>query len=311
MTKTMRVAVMGSGGVGAYYGGLLARAGHDVTFVARGEHLKAMQDRGLQVKSVHGDFVVKPANVTDELVTVGELDLVLVCVKTPETEAAARAVMPVVGAETMVLSLQNGIDSAERIGAIVGLEHVLGGATWISSFIEEPGVIRQVSQFRRIVFGELDGSMSARGLTLLEALQSTGAKVELTRNIQKVLWTKFVFISSISALGAVTRVEIGEYRDVEQAREMLIRMMREVEAVGRAEGVSLDEDVVEQALAVVDKAVADIKPSMQRDVEAGRRSELESLVAVVVGRGRAHGVPTPVAEMVYAALLPGELKARR
>jgi len=306
----MRIAIMGSGGVGGYYGGLLACAGHDVTFIARGAHLAAIRAHGLQIKSVHGDLTIAPAQATDNPAGVGPVELVLVTVKTTATDEAARAILPLVGPATVVLSLQNGIDAAERIGAVVGLEHMLGGATWVSSTIEAPGVIRQESQFRRIVLGELDGRITPRAQAVYEALQSTGATVELSANIRQVLWTKFVFIAALSGVGAITRLPVGDYRHVPETRDLLVRLMREVEAIARASGIALDANVVDQALAVVDNAAPGIQSSMQRDVAAGRPSELESMIGVLGRKGRELGVPTPVADMVYAALLPGELKAR-
>lgn len=306
----MKIAVMGSGGVGGYYGGLLARAGHDVTFIARGAHLKAIRADGLRVKSVHGDFAISPAQATDTPAEVGPVDLVLVCVKAPDTDAAAEAIRPLVGPDTTVMSLQNGIDAAERIGAVVGMEHVAGGVTWISAAIESPGVIRQMSQFRRVALGEFDGRVTPRVRAIAAALEETGVTVELVTDIMRLLWTKFVFIAGISGVGALTRLEIGAYRGVPETRALLVSLMREVESLARAGGVNLGADVVEQALAVVDGAAPAIKPSMQRDVEAGRRSELESMVGVVCRKGRELGVPTPVADVVYAALLPIELKAR-
>ncbi len=306
----MKIGIMGSGGVGGYYGGLLARAGHDVTFIARGAHLAALRANGLQVKSVHGDFALKPVQATGNPWEIGALDSVLVSVKTPATEEAARAMRPMIGPHTMVLSLQNGVDAAERIGAIVGMAHMLAGATWISSAVEAPGVIHQVSAFRRIVFGELDGRITPRAQALHDVLQSTGAEVELSDDIQKVLWTKFVFIAAISGVGSLTRLEIGDYRAVPETRALLVSLMREVEAVARASGVALDPDVVDGALATLDAAKPQIKPSMQRDVEGGRVSELESMIGVIGHKGRDLGVPTPAADMVYAALCPGELKAR-
>lgn len=306
----MKIAVMGSGAVGGYYGGLLARTGQDVTFIARGAHLAALRTSGLQVKSVHGDFTITPVQVTDKPAEVGQVNLVLVCVKTPNTDEAAQAIKPMVGPDTTVVSLQNGIDAAERIGAIVGMEHMVGGATWLSSAIEAPGVIRQISQFRRIVVGELDGRITPRVQALFEVLKGTGATVELSDNIVKVLWTKFLFIASISGVGSITRLGIGDYRAVPETRAVLVSLMHEVEAVARASGTTLDTDVVEQTLALVDNAAPHIKPSMQLDVEAGRRSEVDSIIGVICRKGQELGVPTPLADVVYAALLPLELKAR-
>ncbi len=307
----MRIVVVGTGGVGGYYGGLLARAGHEVIFIARGAHLAALQETGLQVKSVHGDFAVAPVRATDKPAEVAPADLVIVCVKGPDGDQVAEAIRPILRPDTLVVPLQNGIDAAERTGAVVGMEHMVGGATWISAAIEAPGVIRQFSQIRRIVVGELDGQITPRMETIVAAFVNTGATVEVTRNIRGVLWTKLVFIAAISSVGSLTRLEMGDYRDVPETRGLLVELMREVEAVGRASGAALRDNVVEEALAIMDSAVPTIRPSMQIDVVSGRPSEIESIIGVIGRGGRALGVRTPAADMVYAALLPGELKARR
>jgi 2-dehydropantoate 2-reductase len=306
----MKIAVIGTGGVGGYYGGLLAQKGHNVTFIARGAHLQAIEANGLQVKSIYGDFLVKPASATNDPARISPVDLVLFCTKTYHTDEAAQEMKPLVGAGTWVMSLQNGIDAAERIGAVVGMQHMLGGATWISSAIESPGVIKQVSQFRRVVLGELDGKLSARLQSIYNALAETGITVEISENILKVLWTKFVFISAASSLGSLTRLSMGDYRSVPETRAMLTSLMGEVAAVARAHGVALDEDVVLQSLTFMDNAAEHIKASMQLDVAAGRRSEIESMIGVIGRKGREVGIATPVADFVYAALLPIDLKAQ-
>lgn len=305
----MRIAIVGSGGLGGYYGGLLARTGHEVTFIARGAHLAALREKGLQVISVHGDFHVAPVRATADPAEAGPVDLVLVCVKTTAIDTAAKAARAMVGPDTVVMGLQNGIDAAERIGAAVGMDHVLGAVTWIAANIEAPGVIRQLSTFRRIVLGELDGRDTPRLQRTVEALRRMGITIEPTGAIRKVMWTKFVFIAGFSGVGTVARLEVGGYRSVPETRAMMTRMMREVEALARAAGVDLDRDVVDQALAVIDGAAPAMKTSMQRDVEAGRPSELESMIGVITRKGRELGVATPTADLVYAALLPLELNA--
>ena len=306
----MKILVMGTGGVGGYYGGLLAQQGNNVTFIARGAHLYALRHDGLTVNSVHGDFKVSPAQATDEPINVGSVDLILFCVKTYHTDQAVQAIRPAVGHHTVVMSLQNGIDAAERIGKVIGPEHVVGGATWLSSAVEAPGVIKQVSQFRRIVFGELVGGRSERIQSIFDVLNQTGITVEISEDIRKVLWTKFVFISAASSLGSLTRLPMGDYRSVPEARDLLSRIMQEVEALARAEGIALDSDVVARSLEFVDNSAPHIKASMQLDVESGRRTELESMVRVIGRKGRELGVATPAADFVYASLLPVELKAR-
>jgi len=310
----MKIAIMGAGGVGGYYGGLLAQSGQDVTFIVRrkpdGAHLAAIREKGLQVKSVLGDFLVSPARATDNPAEVGPVDLILFATKTYHTDEAAQAIQPMVGPDTVVLPLQNGVDAAERIGAVVGTEHLLGGATWLSAAIEAPGVIGQYSQFRRIVLGELDGRKTPRAQQMFDAFHATGATVELCDTIQKVLWTKFAFIASVSAMGSLTRVPFGEYRNVPETRAVLTEAIAEVAAVAQANGVPLDADVVDKTLAFIDGSAPGIKPSMQRDVEAGRPSELESMLGIVVRLGAELDVPTPVMRTAYALLKPRELLDR-
>ena len=306
----MKILIMGTGGVGGYYGGLLAKQGNEVTFISRGAHLYAIRHEGLKVKSVHGDFTVFPVNATEDPAKVEPVDLILFCVKTYNTDEAAEAIRPVVGPQTVVMSLQNGIDAAERIGKAIGMEHVMGGATWLSSAVEAPGVIKQISQFRRIVLGELSGGRSERIQPIYEVLNQTGITVEISEDIQKVLWTKLIFISAVSSMGSLTRLPMGDYRPVPETRALLSSLMQEVESLARAQGVNLDGDVVQKWLEFIDNSAPNIKPSMQLDVEAGHRTELESMIGVVGRKGRESGIPTPVADFVYASLLPIELKAR-
>jgi 2-dehydropantoate 2-reductase len=216
-----------------------------------------------------------------------------------------------VGPDTNVLPLQNGIDAADRIGAIIGMQHMLGGATWISSAVDAPGVIKQISQFRRVVMGELDGQVTPRVQAVHKAFDETGITAELSENILKIMWTKFVFISMASGLGSLTRLPIGSYRSVPETRAMMTSLMREVEALARTQGIELDKDVVQKSLDFVDNASPHIRPSMQLDVEAGRRSEIESMIGVVGRKGRELDIPTPVSDMVYASLLPGEIAVRQ
>lgn len=306
----MKILIMGTGGVGGYYGGLLAQQGNEVTFVARGSHLNAIRQAGLKIKSIHGDFEISPVRATDDPGEAGKVDLILFCVKTYNTEEAAQAILPAVGPQTVVMSLQNGIDAADRIGQVIGMEHMVGGVTWLSSAVEAPGMIRQISQFRRIVFGELAGGLSERIESLQKAFTNTGITVEVTEDIQKVLWTKLVFIAAVSSVGSLTRLPLGDYRSVSESRSLLSRIMTETKSVARAQGVRLDEDVVEKWLDFIDTSVPQMKPSMQLDIETGHRTELDSMIGVVGRKGRELGIPTPSVDFVYAALLPLEIQAR-
>ena len=307
----MRIAIVGSGGVGGYYGGLLSRRGHAVIFIARGAHLEAIQQKGLKVESIFGDFEVTPAAATDDPTHVGPVDLVLICTKTYDTDEAARAIFPMVEPATTILSLQNGVDASDRIGNVAGMEHMMAGATWISSAVVEPGIIKHVSRFRRVVLGELSGSITPRAQAVVDAFRDAGVEAEASDNIQGVLWQKFIFISAASGFGSLTRLPVGAYRAVPETREKLVALMREVEAVGRAAGVDLAPDAVDKALDFMDNAGPNIRASMQLDVEAGRRTELESMIGVIGRMGRRLGVSTSTADMIYDTLLPVELWAQK
>ena len=306
----MKIAIMGTGGVGGYYGGLLARSGQDVSFIARGAHLQALCEKGLEVRSVHGDFTVSPVRAACNPEEIGPVELIIVAMKTYHTDETALIMKPMIGLDTVVISLQNGVDAAERIGAIVGMKHLMGGATWLSAAIEAPGLIGQYSQFRRIVFGEFNGQISPRAKQIYNILNTTGATIELVENITQIIWSKFVFIASVSALGSLTRVSFGEYRSVPETRDVLIEAMNEVTAVAKAKGVVLASDIVPKTLEFIDNSAPNIKPSMQRDVEAGRVSELDSLVGIVIRLGSELDVPTPAMRFAYAMLKPAYLKAK-
>jgi 2-dehydropantoate 2-reductase len=306
----MRIAVMGSGGAGGYFGGLLARAGEDVTFIARGEHLRALRTNGLQVESVHGDFSIVPAQAAGSPADVGPADVVLFATKTYQLDEAARAIRPVLGPGTAVVPLLNGVDATERLAEILGPGPVLGGLCYVGSYVAAPGVIRQVSQFRRVIVGETDGRITPRVEAIVEVLARSGAVAEASPDIRAALWTKFTFIAPFSGVGAVARVPAGEITGCPETRALLERAMREVEAVARAGGVSLDRDVVANTMAFCDAMAPAQTASMQRDVLEGKPSELESIIGVMVRLGDELAVPAPAFRFLYATLLPQEKRAR-
>ncbi len=309
----MRFAIIGTGGVGGYFGGLLARDGEDVTFIARGEHLAAIRERGLQVESIHGDFTVRDARATDRPEEVGPVDAVLFATKTHQLEAAAEAMKPMIGPRTLIVPLHNGIDSAERTAAVVGPEHVVGGLCYVGSMIAAPGIIRQNSPFRRVIAGELPGSTAApsgRLQPIVDALAATGMAAEISDDIQAARWSKFAFIAPFSAVGAATRVPAGEMRDLPDTRALLHDAIREVVAVARLSGVNVAADLAEQTIAFFDSLPPHMMASMQRDVLDGRPSELDSMVGVVARMGRQLGAETPVFRALYAALQPQERRSR-
>lgn len=306
----MRIAVIGTGGVGGYFGGLLANAGEDVTFVARGEHLAAIRSEGLRVESVNGDFVVNPAKATDDPATIGPVDAVLFATKTDQIEQAAERCKALVGPDTVFLPVQNGVDASERLAAIVGEPHVLGGTCHTVSFVAGPGRIVQKSVFRRIALGELHGKVTPQVTALADALRRAGAEVEVSENIQKARWTKFVFIASFSGVGAAARLPAGDLQQCAETRAIIEQAMREIDALATASGVPLDPDAVQKSLAFFDGLGPDATASMQRDIIDGKPSELESQNGFVARRGVELGVPVPVHTFLYAVLLPQERRAR-
>ena len=306
----MRFAIFGSGGVGGYYGARLAVAGEDVTFVARGAHLAAIRAGGLRVTSINGDIHVHPAKATDDPNDIGQVDCVISAVKAWQVPEAAAAMRPLLGPETAVLTLQNGVDAGDQIEAAAGARRVVEGATWIMSFIEAPGHIRHAGVEPRIVLGERDGTASVRVESIRACFERAGVKCEVAPDIAAVLWEKFLFIAAVSGLGAVTRLPVGGYRDVPQSRRLLTAALEETAAVARAEGVKLPDKVVANALAFLDALPPESTASMQRDIAEGRPSELEAQSGSVSRRGRRAGVATPVHDFLYAALLPLERRAR-
>jgi 2-dehydropantoate 2-reductase len=300
----MKIAVLGAGGVGGYYGALLARAGEDVTFIARGKHLAAIRECGLRIESVHGDFEIHPAQATDDPAQVGPVDLVLVTVKTYDLETAAEAARPLIGLQTVVLPLLNGLDAAQRLAAVLGAGHVLTSLTHISSSMAAPGLIRQVSPVRRITFGERDGTVSPRAERIRDVLAAGSVEVVLTTAVEVALWEKFVFIASISGVCCLARQPIGPVLDTPESRQLYVDAMREVEAVGRARGVALPVDIVERTLQLTDSFAPQTRPSLLVDLEAGHRLELEAMSGTVVRYGQDTAVPTPVHRVIYAALKP-------
>src|SRR5918999_30388 len=300
----MRAVVVGAGGTGGYFGGLLARAGHDVTFVARGAHLEALRARGLTVESRLAGTFTLPVRATEDPGELGPVDLVLFCVKTYDTDAAAESVRPLIRPQTMLLSLQNGIDNEDRIARTTGHSSGVGAAAYVVSAIKAPGVVAQTAGPGRIVLGDLDGGASARTERLRDVLQEAGIAAELHPDIRVVLWQKFLFICAFSGVTALTRLPIGTVLADPATHDLFRGTSEEVEAVARAEGVGLPDDFVERAL----ETAAAVEPwgrgALYGDLAGGRRLELESLNGAVVRRGREHGVEAPLNFAIYAALRP-------
>jgi len=300
----MRIAVMGTGGTGGYFGGLLARAGEEVTFIARGDHLEAIRKDGLAIKSVlSGDFSI-PANATDNTHDIGPVDVVLFCVKAYDNAAAADQIRPLTGPQTVVLSVQNGIDNEQQIGEVIGPEHVVGCVSYVSSIIESPGVVAQTAGPGKIVLGEMQGGTSARTEALQSMLQNSGITAELHPDIQTALWHKFLAICGVNGITTLTRLPMGEILACEETRKLLRGTMEEVEAVARASGANLPDECVDQSLDFFSSVEPAMRGSMYYDLAAGRRLELGVLNGTVVRLGSEQGIPTPINSAIYAALKP-------
>lgn len=299
----MRVAVFGAGAVGAYYGARLSEGGADVSLIARGSHLAALRDRGLTVVTAERTSEHRLA-ATDDPAELGPVDVVLFCVKSYDTAASAARLGPLIGAETAVVSLQNGVDNEEQIAAAIGWEHVLGGSAYILAGIREPGVVVAGGP-RRIVFGEWAGGRpSPRLRAILEACERGGIGAEAAPDIQVAKWEKFTLLAAFSAMTAAVRLGLGEIRDAPAARAMLRALMEEVCAVGRASGVNLPDDIVERQFGLLTAQVPGATSSLYRDLVNGNRLELEALQGTVIRFGRRHGVPTPWMDAAYAILQP-------
>jgi len=299
----MRIVVMGTGGTGGYFGAKLARAGEDVTFVTRGRHLESIRTQGLRVRSaVEGDWVVK-APAVERLDGQPPADMVLFCVKSFDTEAAAAMLEPVIGPETGVLSIQNGVDNEEKLIRILGAGHVLGGMAQVFATIEGPGVIRHV-QLGRIVFGEMDGRETKRAQAFLAACRKAEIPTEISGNVVLTLWQKYVFLTAHAGMTAITRCPAGILRRLPETRLMYRRLLGEMVAVARAAGIALDDGFVEQSFTLLDGMAESFSSSLNHDLTSGKRLELEALHGHAVRLGERHGVPTPTLFAVYAALLP-------
>lgn len=306
----MRIAVYGVGSVGGYFGGRLASAGEDVVFIARGETLRALRQSGLRVDSLNGDFHLEKVQVVELPAQAGEADVAILGVKAWQVPEAARALEPVIGATTCVLPLQNGVEAPGQLAAALGADHVLGGLCQISSTVASPGSIRHVGLDPLVVLGELDNRPSLRVECLVQAFQRSGVRVEVAADIHLAMWEKFLFIAAIGGVGAVCRAPVGVFRSLSETRALLVAVMQETVAVAQARGVDLTDDSIRSRMAFIDSLAPHVMASLQRDIEAGKPSELDSLIGAVARLGAELGVPTPVSAQIYASLLPLEKRAR-
>ena len=308
----MRIAVFATGAVGGYFGGRLAQSGEDVFFIARGEHLRAIRAHGLRVDSADGDFTVAPDpnHATDDPAAIGPVDVVLLGVKGWQMPEAIAAMRALIGPDTVVLPLLNGVEAADEVTATYGAEHAAGGLCGLLGSVIAPGHIRNTLPEPFVAMGELDNRRTERIQRLADAWTRAGVRATIAADIQAALWEKLTFIASFGGVGAVTRAPAGILRTLPESRALLEGAMREIVAVAQGRGVALDHAAVARCLAQVDGLPAQATTSMQRDMLAGRPSELSSQNGAVVRLGRAVGVETPVHAFIYSSLLPLEMQAR-
>ena len=305
----MRIAVAGAGGVGGYFGGRLAQAGHDVTFIARGEHLSALRQEGLRVESINGDFAVSPVQATDDPAGIGAVDLVVMGVKAWQIPETAARLAPLLGPDTLVLPLQNGLEASAQLAEVLGTAPVLGGLCAIYSFITAPGCIRHIGIDPSVTFGALQPDQAGRLTDVQAALRQAGITANIASDIRVPLWEKFLVLRW-GVVGAVSRVPAGVLRRLPQARDMIDDAGREVLAVARTQGIGLATDALQRSSALLDSLPAGATTSLQRDIMEGRPSELDAQAAALVRLGEQAGVDTPLHTFIYHSLLPMEMQAR-
>ncbi|HSE33776.1 MAG TPA: 2-dehydropantoate 2-reductase [Pyrinomonadaceae bacterium] len=304
------MAIFGTGGVGGYFGGRLAQAGEDVIFIARGEHLRAIQTSGLRVDSLNGDFVINPAKATNDVTEIGPVDLIIVGVKAWQVPDAARAMKLLVGPNTTVLPLQNGVDAVPQLTAELGSEVVIGGLCKIVSFVVAPGHIRHAGFSPSIVIGELDNQRTDRIVEIEKTLNHAGVETTIAADIHVALWMKFLFIASFSGVGAIANAPAGTLRSDPELRAQMLQAMKEIYELAQARNIKLPSNSIDTVMAGVNALPADATSSMQRDIAAGKPSELESQNGAVVRMALESRVEVPTHEFIYAKLKPFEQKAR-
>ena len=305
----MRILIYGAGGAGGYFGAQLARAGEDVIFLARGAHLQAIKRDGLRIDTPEGEIVIQPAQATDNPADVGKVDVVILGVKAWQVMEAAEAMRPVIGPDTFVVPLQNGVDAPAELAAVLGAEHVAGGTCATISWLTAPGRIRSVMSTNFIRFGELDNRPSERVARLRDAFKRSGTNVEVPADIQRALWSKFLVVTAFGGVGAVTRAPIGVTRTLPETRRMLEQCMEEVLAVALARGVAMIDNAVAESMSILNSIGANATASLQRDIAEGRPTELDYWNGAVVRLGREAGVATPTHSFICRSLLPLHLQA--
>ncbi|WP_348718030.1 2-dehydropantoate 2-reductase [Tenacibaculum sp. 190130A14a] len=307
----MNIVIYGTGGVGGYFGVRLAQFGQNVTFIARGKHLEAIKQNGLELKSINGNFTLKKVNVTNDVATISNPDLILITTKTWQLEEVAKSIQPILTNNTSVISLLNGADNAEKLIKILGTQHVLGGLCKIVSKIERFGVINHMAIEPYIAFGELDNSHSTRIKEIKNVFDKAEIFNQVPDNIQVAIWSKFLFITTISALGGLTRATLGEMRTQPEVRNLMLKTAQEIVTIANAKGVPLNKESIEKVFHFIDKLPYETTASLQRDIMEGRPSELDSQVGTIHKMGQELNIPTPINSFIYHSLIITEKRNRK
>ncbi|MGA9588945.1 MAG: 2-dehydropantoate 2-reductase [Salegentibacter sp.] len=307
----MKILIYGIGGVGGYFGGRLAKAGNEVTMIARGKHLQAIKENGLEVESINGDFRVFPKLATSDVAEAQTPELVILGVKSWQIEDAARELKSVIGKNTMVLPLQNGANNVEKLLRVLPEKNVLGGLCHIISFVEAPGKIRHPSFEPQITFGELNNEKTERILRVKELFDEAGINNTIPEDIKLEIWKKFLYITTVSGIGGLTRVPVDKIRESEYLYDLMQKTAEEIKAVANAKGIRLEKEHLKKAFQIVENQPEGTTASTQRDIMAGKPSELENFNGYIVKEGRKLNVETPVNHFIYECLLPMEREARK
>jgi 2-dehydropantoate 2-reductase len=309
LAEYMKIAVIGTGGVGGYFGGKMAHAGYDVTFIARGRHLNAILENGLQVKSIHGDFTIRPAIATDQLSHIYDAGLILLAIKAWQVQDMARELKGIIAEDAIVLPMQNGVLAYDELSDILGKRNVIGGLCRIMSKIESPGIITHQGIEPTILFGEMDNTKSQRVSKIQEIFEKSGIKSKIAEDIQAEIWKKFINIC-VSGLLAVTRSTYGEIRELKETREIMLELFEEIYAISQRMGIKIDHEFVGKTVAFIDSFPYNATSSLTRDVWENKPSEIEYQNGSVVRLGEKYGIKTPVNRFIYSCILPMEKRAR-
>jgi 2-dehydropantoate 2-reductase len=307
----MNIVIYGTGGVGGYFGARLAQAGNNVTFIARGKHLATIQKNGLKLISPKGDCLIYPANVTDSIAKINNIDLVLVCVKTWQLKDVAKKINKNINEKTVVISLLNGVDNQDILISEINKKHIIGGLCKVISKVKDFGVIHHISYEPTIIFGELNHEKSQRAIKIEQVLKNAGINNILSDDIQKEIWTKFLYITTVSAIGALTRTYVDEMVALPEIKKIMYKTAEEILAIANVKGINISKETIETQFKIIENQPPKTTSSLQRDIMDGKPSELESQNGTIVRLGKELGIPTPTNDFIYFCLLPQEKKARQ